>query len=112
MKCIPVLLAAMSLGLILNEGVSAAETADLVISGGTIYTGGDEAPFVGDIAVTADKIVYVGPHAGAPTAKASIDAKGMIVAPGFIDVHTHPESFIRSPDAAKRLNAPLSLIHI
>ena len=106
MKCIPVLLAAMSLGLILNEGVSAAETADLVISGGTIYTGGDEAPFVGDIAVTADKIVYVGPHAGAPTAKASIDAKGMIVAPGFIDVHTHPESFIRSPDAAKRLNAP------
>ena len=106
MKFIPVLLAATSLGLMLDLGASAAEAADLVISGGTIYTGGNDAPFVGDIAVTADKIVYVGPHAGAPIAKASIDAKGMIVAPGFIDVHTHPESFIRSPDAAKRLNAP------
>jgi N-acyl-D-amino-acid deacylase len=106
MKCIPVLFAAMSLALIVNDGASAAETADLVISGGTIYSGGDEAPFVGDIAVTADKIVYVGPHAGAPAAKTSIDAKGMIVAPGLIDVHTHPEHFIRSPDAAKRLNAP------
>ena len=30
----------------------------------------------------------------------------MIIAPGFIDVHTHPEDFIRSPDPAKRLNAP------
>jgi hypothetical protein len=37
---------------------------------------------VGDVAVTEDKIVYVGPHAGAPTAKTSIDAQGMIVAPG------------------------------
>ena len=106
MKCIPVLLAAASLGLSLNNGVSAAETADLVIRGGTIYTGADEAPFVGDIAVTDDKIVYVGPHAGAPAAKTSIDAQGMIVAPGFIDVHTHPEDYLRSSDAAKRLNAP------
>ena len=55
MKCIPVLLAVTSLGLILNNGVSAAETADLVISGGTIYTGADEAPFVGDVAVTEDR---------------------------------------------------------
>jgi N-acyl-D-aspartate/D-glutamate deacylase len=61
---------------------------------------------VGDVAVTDDKIVYVGPHAGAPTAKTSIDAQGMIVAPGLIDVHTHPESYLRSSDAAKRLNAP------
>ena len=106
MKSIAVLLAAMCLGLILNDAASAAETADLVISGGTIYSGGDDAPFVGDVAVTGDKIVYIGPHAGAPTAKTSIDAQGMIVAPGFIDVHTHPEDFIRSPDAAKRLNAP------
>jgi N-acyl-D-amino-acid deacylase len=106
MKCIPVLLAAASLGLILNNGVSAAETADLVIRGGTIYTGADEAPFVGDIAVTDDKIVYIGAHAGAPDAKTSIDAQGMIVAPGLIDVHTHPESYLRSSDAAKRLNAP------
>ena len=51
MKSIAVLLAAMCLGLILNDAASAAETADLVISGGTIYSGGDEAPFAGDVAV-------------------------------------------------------------
>ena len=84
MKCIPVLLAVTSLGLILNNGVSAAETADLVISGGTIYTGADEAPFVGDVAVTEDKIVYVGMPAQSPKAS---KRRGMIVAPGFIDVH-------------------------
>ena len=106
MKCIAVLLTAISLGLIPNSGASAAETADLVIRGGSIYTGADEAPFVGDVAVTDGKIVYVGPHASAPAAKTSIDAQGMIVAPGLIDVHTHPESYIRSGDAAKRLNAP------
>ena len=65
MKCIAVLLAAASLGLIPNSGACAAETADLVIRGGTIYTGADEAPFVGDVAVSGDRIVYVGPHAGA-----------------------------------------------
>ncbi|MFG3591175.1 amidohydrolase family protein [Bradyrhizobium sp. RDI18] len=108
MKCLPVLLAAVSIaGLIAHGGYAfAAETADLVISGGTIYSGADEAPFVGDVAVTGDRIVYVGPRAGAPAAKTTIDAQGMIVAPGLIDVHTHPESYIRSGDAAKRLNAP------
>lgn len=106
MKCTPALLAAVCAGFIANVGAAVAQTADLAIRGGTIYTGGDEAPLVGDIAVTADKIVYVGPSAGAPAATANIAGQGMIVAPGFIDVHTHPESFIRSPDAAKRLNAP------
>jgi len=106
MKCLPALLAAMSLGLIVDGGAAVAQTADLVISGGTIYSGADEAPFVGDVAVSGDKIVYVGLHAGAPAGKTSIDARGMIVAPGLIDVHTHPEDFIRSPDAARRMNAP------
>lgn len=108
MKCFPVLLAAVSIASLIAHGggASAAETADLVIAGGTIYSGADEAPFVGDVAVTGDRIVYVGPHAGAPAARTTIDAQGMIVAPGLIDVHTHPESYIRSGDAAKRLNAP------
>jgi len=105
MKCIPALIA-VCLGLIPNGSIYAADAADLIIAGGTIYTGADEAPFVGDVGVSGDKIVYVGPHAGAPAAKASIDAQGMIVAPGLIDVHTHPETYIRSTDAAKRLNAP------
>jgi len=96
----------VSIALVLFDGSATAQTADLAIRGGTIYTGGDEESFVGDIAVTDDKIVYVGPSRDAPDAKTNIAAEGLIVAPGFIDAHTHPESYIRSSDPVQRLNAP------
>ena len=50
--------------------------ADLVIRGGTIYTG-DAAPFRGDVAIRGDRIVYVGPKAPGTAAKtASISDSG------------------------------------
>ena len=80
------------------------EEVDVIIRGGTIYDGSDGKAFVGDVAIRGDRIVYVGP-ARRYSADRIIDAKGMIVAPGFIDPHTHPDSFIRSPDKAMRVNA-------
>lgn len=80
------------------------EAVDVIIRGGTIYDGGEGKPFVGDIAIRGDRIVHVGPPGRYSAAKV-IDAKGMIVAPGFIDPHTHADSFIRSPDKAVRVNA-------
>jgi N-acyl-D-aspartate/D-glutamate deacylase len=59
---------------------------------------------VGDVAIKGDQIVYVGPGK-AMKARRTIDAKGMIVAPGFIDAHTHADAFIRSGDNAARVNA-------
>ncbi|MEG3125322.1 N-acyl-D-amino-acid deacylase family protein [Sphingomonas sp. GB1N7] len=83
----------------------AAPRVDTVIRGGTIYIGSDTAPITGDVEIAGDRIVYVGP--GRRTAAARIvDAKGKIVAPGFIDAHTHPDTYIRSPDAKQRLNLP------
>lgn len=82
----------------------ADETADVIIRGGTIYDGGEGEPFVGDVAIRGDRIVHVGPS-GRYAAGRIIDAKGLIVAPGFIDPHTHADSFIRSPDKAVRVNA-------
>ncbi|MFD0848527.1 N-acyl-D-amino-acid deacylase family protein [Sphingosinicella xenopeptidilytica] len=82
---------------------SAAE-ADLVLKGGTIYSG-DAAPFVGDIAITGDRISYVGKKAPGG-ARRVIDAKGLIVAPGFIDTHTHVDSMITGDDATERLVLP------
>ncbi len=79
----------------------AQETADVLIRGGTVYDGSDAKAFVGDVAVSGDKIVYVGPHANL-TAKRTIDAKGMIVSPGFIDGHSHSQHFLDSPDAQER----------
>jgi len=78
-----------------------AAPADLLICGGTIYTGTD-APFVGDVAVAGDHISAVGKHL-AVTAKRVIDARGMIVAPGFIDPHTHVGGDLASDDAHERL---------
>ena len=87
-------------------GAAAAPQADVLIAHGTVYNGSPQPPFVGDVAVSGDRIVYVGPHATAPSARSVIDAGGMIVAPGFIDVHTHPDTYIKSADPAKRVNAP------
>ena len=80
------------------------EAVDVIIRGGTIYDGGEGEPFVGDVAIRGDRIIAIG-KPGQYTAARIIDATGMIVAPGFIDPHTHADSFLRSPDKAVRVNA-------
>ncbi|MDB5460277.1 MAG: amidohydrolase, partial [Caulobacteraceae bacterium] len=90
-----------------GQAVAQPKAVDVIVRGGTVYTGAEQAPFVGDVAFDQDKIVYVGPASGDHfTAKRTIDAKGMIVAPGLIDAHTHPDFYIRSADPALRVNAP------
>lgn len=77
------------------------QKVDLLIRGGTIYTGSD-APFVGDVAIKGDRIVSVSRHANVSAARV-VDASGMIVAPGFIDPHTHIGGDLVSADPQKRL---------
>ncbi len=60
---------------------------DLVILGGTILDGTGAPGFTGDVAVHDGLVVAVGAVGGSATRE--IDAAGMIVTPGFIDVHTH-----------------------
>jgi N-acyl-D-aspartate/D-glutamate deacylase len=78
-----------------------ARSADIIIRGGTIYPGSD-APFVGDIEIIDDRIVAISPHVTS-SAKRIIDARGMIVAPGFIDPHTHMGTDLVSDDPHARL---------
>ena len=59
----------------------------MLIHGGTIYDGSGQAPFVGDVALKGDRIVYVGPHAPGRAAR-TIDAKGKAVSPGFINMRS------------------------
>ena len=79
----------------------APPAVDLLIRGGTVYPGGG-APFTGDVAVGGDRIVGVG-RPLAVRARRVIDARGMAVAPGFIDPHTHMGDALASPDARTRL---------
>jgi N-acyl-D-amino-acid deacylase len=60
---------------------------DLIIRNGTIVDGTGAKPFKGDIAIDGDRIVAVGEVAG--PARREIDAEGMIVTPGWVDIHTH-----------------------
>jgi len=64
---------------------AAAPTYDLLIRGGTIYDGSGGAPYKGDIGIRGDRIAYVGPTVPAASAR-EIDAAGMAVSPGFINM--------------------------
>jgi N-acyl-D-amino-acid deacylase len=60
---------------------------DLIIRGGTIVDGTGRPRFTGDVAVTNGLIAAVGTVSG--TARQEIDASGKVVAPGWVDIHTH-----------------------
>lgn len=65
-------------------------TYELVIRGGTIVDGLGGEPYVGDVAVADGVIAAVGADSVPPGAGArEIDATGLLVTPGFVDLHTH-----------------------
>jgi N-acyl-D-amino-acid deacylase len=70
-------------------GCQAAPAYDVVIRGGTIVDGTGAPGRPGDLAIRHDTIVAVGKVDGA--GKKTIDAAGMMVAPGFFDLHSHSE---------------------
>lgn len=61
--------------------------ADLVIRGGTVVDGTGAAPFEADIAIEGGRITAIGRVTD--RAGEEIDARGRIVSPGFVDIHTH-----------------------
>ncbi|MEO7218349.1 MAG: amidohydrolase family protein, partial [Gemmatimonadaceae bacterium] len=75
-----------------------ADSADILIRGGTVVDGTGSPGRAADVAIRGDRIIFVGNAASAHIhAARTIDAKGLIVAPGFIDSHTHAESDLSSP---------------
>jgi N-acyl-D-amino-acid deacylase len=66
-------------------GAPPAPTYDVLLRGGTIVDGSGGTPYIGDVALTGDRIVAVGPTLSG-TATRTIDATGLAVAPGFINM--------------------------
>ena len=61
-------------------------SADVVIRGGTVVDGSGEPGREADVAITGDRISEIG---SGLSGKVELDASGQVVAPGFIDIHTH-----------------------
>ncbi len=98
--------------LLLLLGVVAAACSpryDVVIRNGTIYDGSGNPPFVGDVALHGDTVAYVGPSA-AGGGRAEIDATGMAVTPGFINMLSWAtESLIEDGEAQSDIRQGVTL---
>ncbi len=76
-------------------------TADFVLRGATLYDGSGAPGVAGDLAIRGERIVAVGRFAVAGSPQV-LDARGLVVAPGFIDLHTHSDYPLQ--EAATRAN--------
>jgi N-acyl-D-amino-acid deacylase len=86
-----------------------APSYDLLIQGGMIYDGSGGAPFKGDVGIRGDRIAYVGPRTSA-NAQRSVDANGMAVSPGFINMLSWAtESLLVDPLAQSDLRQGVTL---
>ena len=71
--------------------VAHAQMYDVIIRSGTVYNGSGRAPVIADVALNGDRIVRVG-QLGAAHGKTEINAKGLAVAPGFINMMSGDET--------------------
>lgn len=85
-----------------------AQQYDLLIRNGNIYDGSGKKSFLADIAVKGQKIVAIGDLSKASATK-TIEAKGLAVSPGFIDLHAHIESIHQTPDAESHVRQGITL---
>src|SRR5918999_1341819 len=78
---------------------------NLLIRGGQVIDGSGAPARVADVGIVGDRVVLVGrTTASEPRPKRTIDATGLIVAPGFIDPHAHVLEDLSSPE--RRANVP------
>jgi N-acyl-D-amino-acid deacylase len=84
----------LSLALLLPAPLPAA-TFDVIIRHGRVVDGTGNPAYFADVGIRNGRVTRIGQIAAKATTE--VDARGMIVAPGFIDVHTHADDIVRFP---------------
>ncbi len=79
------------------SGCATTESFDVLIVNGTVVDGSGNPGHLGDVGIVDGKIASIGKLSNAEAPK-RIDATGMVVAPGFIDVHNHAERGLVDPE--------------
>jgi N-acyl-D-aspartate/D-glutamate deacylase len=78
---------------------------DVLIAGGTVVDGSGGRPRKADVGIRGERIVFVGNAKKARiTAARTIDASGLVVAPGFIDPHTHALEYLSTEARKSNVN--------
>jgi N-acyl-D-aspartate/D-glutamate deacylase len=90
---------------VLRSAPVSAQAIDVLLRGGTVVDGTGSAPRTADVGIRGDRIVFVGDAAREHMAAArTIDVRGLVVAPGFIDPHSHTLEDLSSASAERRAN--------
>ncbi len=100
---VPSLVIGLALATLAPPLPAAAVDADLLLRGGTLHDGSGAEAVVGDVAIRAGRIVAVGQVTPGKIGR-SIDCRGLVVAPGLIDVHTHTDGTLAKPGIRPCLN--------
>ena len=91
-----------------NRHVETSPPFDVLLVGGTVYTGEDTAPVIADVGLQNGRVVQLG-DLHDQQSRLRIDVQGLAVAPGFIDIHSHAvrdernDGIYRWPDAENLL---------
>ena len=76
------------------KGCTSHSEYDLLVSGGLVYDGSGNPGIEADVAVKDGQIVKIASKIPHNKSKEVINAKGLVVAPGFIDVHSHTDQLL------------------
>ncbi len=72
---------------------------EIILKGGSVIDGSGSPAIRADVAIDGDRIVYVAPSIEADIDSRVIDVAGLVVTPGFIDMHAHIDPITRLPEA-------------
>jgi dihydroorotase/N-acyl-D-amino-acid deacylase len=98
------------IALLATASAARAQTYDLLITNGTVIDGTGAPRYRADVAISGNRIAAISRTPIAPSsARRTIDASNLIVAPGFIDLHAHLDPILAMPDAESHVRQGVTL---